>query len=126
MQTDRGYIQEKDYLPKPDEREIYKPKPVLVDDIWKLDWEECPELLAKSELAQKIAAINTEWLLIPEPFRNNYESLHYGSIRAKLEANDPQGAINYLLQLKELIPQTYQSLVDGIINKITEVFNIGE
>ena len=39
MQTEYGYIQPKDYLPKPDDKPIYKGVPINIEGQYKLNWE---------------------------------------------------------------------------------------
>ncbi len=120
MQTEVGYIQEKDYLPKPSPF-YHKPKPILVGDVYKLDWEEDAGLKSKYELEQKVLEVNTEWELIPKPFRNQF-GVHYNDIRELLSNNQPNEAIEYLTALYVIIPEPHHALLAGIIDKINTVY----
>jgi hypothetical protein len=79
--------------------------------------------LIADETINKANAVNAAWIQLPEPLKVQYAQ-HYPAIKAKLEENNPLEAIEYIGYLVPLVPEVYQPLLQLIVDKINEVFEI--
>jgi len=122
MHTDKGYIQEKDYLNKP-EPFYHVGVPVLIGDIWKLGWKENATLKAEYEAKQALesqkAILLLEWEKIDRGLKAQFKPIKE-EVEACLNSGDIAGALE-TMQTAELtttklkdIRTKFISLLQGV------------
>lgn len=120
MKTSVGCIQPKDYLPKP-EPFFHSGVPIWNEELdkYQLGWEEDADLKAKYELDLKLAVLNEQWLNLPKGIQSFFKTT-YLDIKRELLYNNKEEAVQILMDIEPLIPDTLKSVYQTLLQSIQD------